>query len=216
MFPEFKMNWGRTPFTPGSKMKPRAIVGGAAFNVALRRLIACWTFCRVSALLTVLLICIVSTVSVSAEDHDDHAALPPGSCLAAGSQSVLIAGRNVVSYVPKGSWVQQTPDIAVVSVEPFPLGTSTPKQTTIKTNGVIMNSCASNSSTGDTVCTSNDRDVWVISGTNIKKKLMSDGLSSAPFTGGFCTNCGVTMDTIHNRAVIGLSLDPMHAGYQIL
>ena len=51
-----------------------------------------------SALLSVLLVCIALTASGFAQD------LPEGSCQASNSLSVLVQGRNVIAYVPKGAW----------------------------------------------------------------------------------------------------------------
>src|SRR5438105_2510129 len=178
MFPKIEMNWSRMPFTPGSKMKPRAIVRKAALNIALKRLIACQTSCRMSALLSVLLICIVSTTAVFGED------LSQGSCQASNSLSALVRGRNVVAYVPKGAWIWSQPNIGVVNIE----GNSiTPTQ--IPTPNPV-NACASNSDTGQTICTANNNDVYVISGTTLKSTLTSGGSGMAMFMEGNCTNCG--------------------------
>jgi len=154
-------------------------------------------------------------------------AMPPGVCLPVSSESVLVSGNNVFSYVPKGSWFQNTPGadngISIVKVEPAP---AAPKL--IPTDKPV-NSCASNPVTGQTVCTANENDAYVISGIQFVDHALSAANGVTDFsTTMFCPgNCGVTMDAIHNRAVVGLSLnspdlasnDPAFfggAGYQIL
>jgi hypothetical protein len=107
----------------------------------------------------------------------------------------------VVSYVPKGNWQSSTTDVSVVNVE----GSSiTP--TRIPTTNVV-NSCASNSITGQTVCTANNTDVYLLTGTTLGSTLTSSGNGVLSFSGGNCTNCNVAMDAVHNQAVIGLSIE---------
>ncbi len=78
------------------------------------------------------------------------------------------------------------------------------------------NSCASNSVTGQTVCTANDTDVYLIKGTTLTNTLTSAGVGTVSFTGGSCTNCGVVVDPAVNIAVIGLALSgaPGGSGFQ--
>src|SRR5207237_4197726 len=89
----------------------------------------------------------------------------------------------------------------------------------------VINSCASNSLTGETVCTANNSsNVYIISENNSYKAVKSNAVVPGPtyppmFFEGNCTNCGVTMDPINNRAVIGLNLSatpPLVEGFQIL
>jgi hypothetical protein len=111
-----------------------------------------------------------------------------------------VQGANVTSYVPKGNWGSSATGVSVVNIE----GTSiTPIQ--IATPHVV-NSCASNPTTGTTVCTANNTDVYLLSGTALGSTLTSGGSSFISFSGGVCTNCGVAMDAVHNKAVIGLSV----------
>jgi len=125
---------------------------------------------------------------------------PPGSCQPSSSLSVLVTGTNVVSYVPKGAWFSGGTGISVVNVE----GSSvTP--TKIATPNVV-NSCASNPLTGQTACTANNTDVYLLLGTTLSTTLTSGGSSTIAFSGGSCTNCGIAMDATHNKAVIGLSI----------
>jgi hypothetical protein len=135
---------------------------------------------------------------------------PAGSCLPSSSLSVLVRGSNVTSYVPKGDW-SHTPvtDISVVNIE----GSSiTPTRITTPN---VVNSCASNSVTGQTVCTANNTDVYLLSGTTLNSTLTSSGVGSVGFSGGTCTDCGVAMDGVHNKAVIGLAVEAL-PGFQFL
>ena len=125
---------------------------------------------------------------------------PPGSCQGSSSLAALVTGANVVAYVPKGSWSGGTTGVSTANVE----GTSiTP--TAFSTTSIV-NSCAANSVTGQVVCTANDTNVYLFSGTTLANTLTSGGSGEISFSGGSCTNCGVSMDAVHNRAVIGLSV----------
>jgi len=161
---------------------------------------------RMSALISILLVCLVSAVPVFAEDF------PAGACQASNSLSVLVRGKSVVGYVPKGAWVWPVNNVGVVNIE----GNSIQPQQITTPNPV--NACASNSATGQTVCTANNTDVYLISGTTLQSTLKSGGSGMAMYLEGNCTNCGVTMDPFSNRAVIGLNLSqfPPVAGFQIL
>src|SRR5262249_47507931 len=142
---------------------------------------------------------------------NDDKNLATGLCQPSSALSVLVTGTNVVAYVPKGHWGGGLTNVAVVNVE----GNSiTPQQ--IPTPNAV-NSCASNSLTGQTVCTANNTDVYVISGTMLNATLTSGGSESdrISFSGGSCTNCGVAMDVVNNKAVITLSLSGV-GGYQYL
>lgn len=135
--------------------------------------------------------------------------VPSGSCQPSSSLSALVTGTNVVSYVPKGSWSGGTTGVSVVNIE----GSSiTP---TLIPTTTIANSCASNPLTGQTVCTSNNTDVYVLSGTAITNTLTSGGSGFISFSGGACTTCGVAMDATHNKAVIALSIGGT-GGFQYL
>jgi hypothetical protein len=126
--------------------------------------------------------------------------VPPGSCLPSSSLSVLVSGTNVVSYVPKGNWGGGATGVSAINIE----GTSiTP--TLIATPNVV-NSCASNPTTGQTVCVANNTDVYLLTGTTLNSTLTSGGSGTIGFSGGACTNCSVVMDAVHNKAAIGLSI----------
>jgi hypothetical protein len=132
--------------------------------------------------------------------------VPQGSCQPSSSLSVLVSGTNVISYVPQGSWNVGSTGIVAVNVEGGGLATS---PTTIPTTSIV-NSCASNPATGQTVCTANDSSVYVLqfaaSATSLAATLTSGGSGFIDFSGGVCTNCGVAMDATHNKAMIGLSI----------
>jgi len=66
-----------------------------------------------------------------------------------------------------------------------------------------------------TVCTANNTDVYLLTGTTLGSTLTSGGSGTISFSGGICTNCGVAMDAFHNKAVIGLSLGGA-PGFQFL
>jgi hypothetical protein len=138
-----------------------------------------------------------------------------GSCQPSSSLSVLVSGSNVVAYVPKGNWgVTFNTGVAAVNVE----GSSIAN--TLIPTGSVVNSCASNPITGQTVCTANNTDVYLIKGTALDATVVTNPLTSAGsgtvfFSGGTCTNCGVAMDATHNKAVIGLSLAGL-GGFQFL
>jgi hypothetical protein len=137
---------------------------------------------------------------------------------AAGQLSALVRDSNVIAYIPKGTWVPVgdakvtkvgaavvNNGVAVVNVE----GNAIPPNTLIPTGTDVINSCASNALTGQTVCTANGNDVYFTLPPNLTAfatPMASDGKGSILFSDGSCTNCVVAMDSHHNRAVIGLSL----------
>jgi hypothetical protein len=139
-----------------------------------------------------------------------------GSCQPSSSLSVLVSGSNVVAYVPKGNWQLGDTGVAAANVE----GSSI-TDTLIPTTSVV-NSCASNPITGQTVCTANNNDVYIIKGTTLDPAVATNPLTSAGtgqvfFSGGSCTNCGVAMDATHNKAVISLSVNLAgQGGFQFL
>jgi hypothetical protein len=134
---------------------------------------------------------------------------PAGSCQPSSSLPALISGTNVTAYVPKGAWGTSATGLSVINVEG---GSITPKL--IATPDVV-NSCASNSKTGQTVCSANNTDVYLLSGTTLGTALTSGGSGTIGFSGGSCTNCGVTMDGVNNKALIGLSVSGA-PGFQLL
>jgi hypothetical protein len=135
--------------------------------------------------------------------------LLPSDCAGSSSLSVLVQAPDVTAYVPKGTWLFPTTGVSAVNVE----GSSiTPTNMATPT---VVNSCASNSTTGQTVCTGNDASVYEFNGTTLTTTVTSGGSGTISFSGGSCTNCGVGMDSLHNRALIGLSVGGA-PGFQFL
>jgi hypothetical protein len=140
--------------------------------------------------------------------------VPTGSCEGTGSISVLTSGKNVLSYVPKGAWDSAQTGIDVVNVE----GSSI-TNTQIPTGSDVINSCASNSVTGITVCTANNSHVYVLKGTgldpSVANPLTDGGTGTIGFSGGSATTTGVAMDAVDNKALLGISIAGT-GGFQFL
>lgn len=141
--------------------------------------------------------------------------IPPGSCEGSGSISTLVSGKNVISYVPKGNWASSATGIDVVNVK----GSRITKKR-IRTGSNVINSCASNSRTGQTVCTANNKHVYVLKGTGLDKRvspnpLTDGGSGTISFSGGAVTTSGVSMDATGNKALIALSVRGV-GGFQFL
>jgi hypothetical protein len=140
------------------------------------------------------------------------------ACVPSSSLSVLIQNNSVYSYVPRGSWSPTgSTGIRRVSVE-----TATASPIGIATGTDIINSCASNSVTGQTVCTANNNNVYVLNGSETNgsapQPLQSGGLGLTSFSGGTCTNCGVALNALTNEAVISLNTSDVGEapGFQFL
>src|SRR5947207_903495 len=156
---------------------------------------------------------------VGAADGDPAKERQPGaiaSCTPSGSLSALIqtspSPATVTAYVPKGTWGPSNTGVRVVSIEPAggtPAFISTPNP---------VNSCASNSMTGQTVCVANNTDVYLLSGTTMAPALTSGATGNASFSGGSCQNCGVAINQVTNTAAITMSLlnSPSGTGIQFL
>jgi hypothetical protein len=127
--------------------------------------------------------------------------VPVGSCQPSNAMSVLAADKQVFSFVPKGSWVAPQNDVDLVNVEPYAVAL-----TRIHTEPV--SSCSSDSRTGQTVCTSNVKDVYVFNPPDRlnPRLLQSSASGEGLFFGGNCTTCAVTMDAIHKKALLSMSL----------
>ena len=135
-----------------------------------------------------------------------------GSCLPSSSLGLLAKGTAVTAYVPNGAWSTSNTGLQVVPLEPT---TGTPAS--IATANTV-NSCASNSTTGETVCSSNANDVYLITGSTLNTTLASGGDQATGFSGGSCVTCGVAMNGTANQAVmtIGLSTAASGSGIQFL
>jgi hypothetical protein len=154
-------------------------------------------------------LCMQETVKVTSS-------VAQGSCAGAASLSTLVSGPNVISYIPQGFWSSTTrTGIDVVNVE----GTSV-TNTVVPTGSDVINSCASNSLTGQTVCTANNTHVYVLKGTALDptvtpNPLTDGGSGTIGFSGGAATTTGVTMDAADNQALLGLSVQSL-PGFQFL
>ncbi len=139
------------------------------------------------------------------------ARLNPTACNPTSALSVLLGPSSVTAYIPNGNWGTTQTGVQVVPIEP----PGTPQS--IATPGVA-NSCASNSTTGQTVCTANNTDVYLITGTTLNGTLTSGSTGTTDFSGGGCYNCGVAIDSYTNTAVIGMGLAgaPSGTGIQLL
>ncbi len=117
------------------------------------------------------------------------------SCLPSSSIGVLTGTTTVQAYVPNGYWEGGTTGVQFVPIEG---GGSNASVSTDK----VVNACSSNSVTGQTVCTANNTDVYLITGSTLNKTLASGSNFTAGFSGGSCNNCGVAIDALTNTAYI--------------
>jgi ferredoxin len=125
----------------------------------------------------------------------------------------------IAAYAPLGSWAESPTGVALIQIAGSgvtPGVVSTPD---------TVNSCASvpagtfvsGSTNPEAVCVSNDTDVYLIDGTNLLKTLTSAGISSACFSGGCCTTCGVAVDAPSLTAAVSIAGSPSGSGgYQLL
>ena len=134
---------------------------------------------------------------------------PPTACLPSASLSVLVQGANVLSYVPKGAWDGSTTGVSLIQVEGSGVASA------VIPTAAVVNSCSSNSATGETVCTANGTAVYLINGSSLTGTLHSAGSGTLRFSGGSCTNCGVVINATTNQALIALST-AKGAGFQFL
>jgi hypothetical protein len=208
MFPKKVTNWSRMPFAPGSKTRPRAAVRREARDID-DGLIRHSPILRMPSLISIFLICFLSgTVwaqewNSKKEDSEGKSSpvVPVGSCQPSSAMSLLAAEKQVFSFVPKGSWLVPQKDIGLVSVEPY----AVPLKRIPTTKPVT--SCASNSRTGQTVCTTTDKDVYVFTPPALSPSTLQSAASGmSTFFGGQCMTCAVTMDAVHNKALLSLSL----------
>lgn len=132
------------------------------------------------------------------------------ACVPTSSLAVTV-GTNVTAYVPYASWFYTYyTGLASVPLE----GSGTAMSYT--TPGYV-NSCASNSTTGEVVCTEDSTNVDLINGTTVTT-IASGANDAASFTGGTCYNCGVAINPTNNTAIIagGFSGGGYGEGVQVL
>ena len=116
------------------------------------------------------------------------------ACLPSSSLAVLVQGTNATVYAPKGSWGGGGGCGVATGINVVPIETSAGigkggPPTTITTPNTV-NSCASNSVTGETVCVANNTDVYLISGTTLNHTLTSGATGTQTFSGGTVKNSG--------------------------
>jgi len=142
--------------------------------------------------------------------------LAPEACLPSSSLGVLVQGTNATIYAPLGNWGGGAVGVNVVPIE-TKSGIGTGGAPTTVTTANTVNSCSSNSATGQTVCVANNTDVYVITGTTLSNTLTSGSNATESFSGGSCNNCGVVVDSSTNKALITMGLTPNGpGGYQFL
>ncbi len=132
------------------------------------------------------------------------------SCVPGSSMGLVQGKTTVAAYVPNGYWEGGNTGVRVVPIE----GPGSPA--TVATPNVV-NSCGSNSQTGQSVCTANNTDVYLITGTTLTNSLTSGSNGFAGFSGGICMNCGVAVNSLTNTAAINMGVSgPSGDGIQIL
>jgi len=132
------------------------------------------------------------------------------------SLSILTQGTNVSAYVPNGNWMGTASNeqgVQFVGVEPPVKGTAILEGTNPISD--IINSCASNSSTGQSVCVANNTNVYLINGTSANSPITSQSNVKTSFSGGTCNNCGVNINPITNTAAITMGYKSAPSGSAI-
>lgn len=157
--------------------------------------------------------CGPATVSITVTVSTGPPPPPPTACTTASSLGLLIQGSAVTAYVPNGSWSTLSPGLQVVPIEPTPVAAPA----TVITPGVV-NSCAANPDTGEAVCTANDTNVYLLTGSHLNATLTSGATGSALFSGGLCENCALVINPVTDTAAIsiGISGIPSQSGLQFL
>lgn len=132
------------------------------------------------------------------------------ACLPTSSLAVAL-GTHVTAYVPRGYWSGATTGVQVVPIE----GGGAPS---LVATPHVVNSCASNPASGETICTANNTDIYRITGTSLTSTVTSGATGSASFSGGSCANCGVAINALTNTAYVnmGVSTSPSRTGVQSL
>jgi len=128
------------------------------------------------------------------------------------SLSILTQSNKVSAYVPNGNWAAPSTQtgVQVVGLEPTAgaLGA---------VSGVtdVINSCGSNSTTGQTVCVANNTDIYLINGLTANSPIASQANTKASFSGGMCNNCGVNINPATNTAAITIGYKSAPSGSAI-
>jgi hypothetical protein len=128
--------------------------------------------------------------------------LPPQSCMPGTSLSALVTtvsgAQGVVAYVPNGSYGEPATGVSVVTLEGN--GPATQVIPTAKT----VNTCGVDTGLGLVVCTSNDTDVYFISGTGTPITGQSLATTEQTGSGGSCKTCNVAVDPLHHQAFLSI------------
>jgi hypothetical protein len=98
---------------------------------------------------------------------------------------VLVQSTNATVYAPQGRWGTGTAAVKVVPIETSS-GIGTGGAPTTVVTGSVPNSCSCNSTTGTTVCTGNNTDVFLINGTTLSSTVTSGATANQKFSGGSC------------------------------
>jgi hypothetical protein len=129
---------------------------------------------------------------------------------------VLVQGTDVTCYAARGHWFGGPTGVAVVPIETS-VGVGAGGSPSLIETPNTVNSCSTNSATGQTVCVANSTDVYLITGSELESTLQSGSTGSQDFSGGVCENCGVIVDSSMNRALITIGLETGGpGGYQFL
>lgn len=144
-----------------------------------------------------------------------HTSAVLASCNPGSSMGILAynpsnaAKTPVTAYVPNGYWYGGTTGVQVVPLEPSGAAPST------LTTPNPINSCSSNSLTGESVCIDNYTDIYLVKGSSVTTTLTSGANTYAAFSGGDCENCTVAVNEAagtQGQAVIGIGLSSATSG----
>ncbi len=112
----------------------------------------------------------------------------------------------VTAVVPRGYWSGGTTGVRMVSIEGAGTNASVP-------TAAVVNSCAANPATGESVCVANTNAVYVLNAAGaLTHTLASAANAGTSFSGGTCQNCGVAINALTNQAVINMGFTPSPSG----
>jgi hypothetical protein len=135
-----------------------------------------------------------------------HTSAVLASCNPGSSMGILsynptgAAITPITAYVPNGYWDGGNTGVQVVPIE----GGGSPAKVTTSNP---VNSCSSNSITGETVCIDNYTDIYLVKGSTLTNTLISGATAYTGFSGGDCENCTVAVNEAagtQGQAVIGI------------
>jgi hypothetical protein len=135
-----------------------------------------------------------------------HTSATLAACVPTSSLGVIapVTGPAAVrAIVPNGAWSSSTTGIQIVQLETG--GGPVVPPASVPTGIDVINSCAGNPATGESVCVANNNHVFHLNSSNVPTVVNSGGTGTASFSGGSCTNCGVAVNALTNQAVIALA-----------